>query len=377
MGHFSVRKMQNLKLMAVGDIWLQTANNQHPFGEVLHLLRDKDLLFGNLETALSERGERAGKHHVISAPPGAAQYLVDAGFDVLSVANNHSGDLGLEGFERTLAVLESQGILSLGGSATQKRQEPVILERNGIAIGFAGYTIGRLAAPRGLTINRLVEKDIFADIASLAGRCDHIAVSLHWGTEMAYYPSPWQISLAHRLIDAGATLILGHHSHTMQAIERYHGGLIAYSLGMFQFDPGWPHNLSREALILSVDLKKDGVVGEREVTPLIIDDDFIPHIAEGARGEEILAFVDEISRPVAGGGFTWARWFEEIAPAYMKMNLESYRYRIRRDGLLPLLEMAVWFCTPFCLGCYAGLVRRALRPMLLQRRRAPEKDPPG
>ncbi|WP_292393186.1 CapA family protein [Methanoculleus sp. UBA303] len=365
---------KQVRLMAAGDIWLQTGRNRHPFREVRHLLQDKDLLFGNLETALSETGERAQKHHVIASPPEAARYLVDAGFDLLSVANNHSVDLGAEGLNNTLRTLESRGILPIGASASPNRQEPIILEKNGIAIGFAGYTTGRTVFSGGASVNRLIEEDIVADIASLAGKCDHIAVSLHWGTEMAYYPSPGQIDLAHRLIDAGATLILGHHSHTMQAIERYHSGLIAYSLGMFQFDPNWPHNLSQEAFILSVDLQEGGVVGKHEVIPLTVDDDFVPRPAEEVRSEEIRAFITEISKPVAGGGITWARWFEEIAPAYMTMNLESYRYRIRERGLLPLLEMGVWLCTPFCLKCYGGLIRRSLRPLSVQERRAPRKD---
>jgi len=369
-----VRTMKKIRLTAVGDIWVRAANHQYPFGKVGHLLEGKDVLFGNLETTLSDTGEPAEKHHVIFTCPDAARYLKEAGFDVMSVANNHSGDLGVEGFRNTLSALERQGILAVGGSATEDRQEPVILERNGISIGFAGYTIGKLAISREISVNRLVEEDVLRDIVSLKGRCDHIAVSLHWGTEMAYYPSPEQIDLAHRLIDTGATLILGHHPHTMQAIERYHGGLIAYSLGMFQFEPRWPHNISREAIMLSVDLQKNGVVGGHETVPLIIDDDFIPRPAEGAMAEEIQNFLSEISRPVAEGRLTRSRWFEEIAPVYMKMNLESYRYRIRRKGLFPLLEMGAWFFTPFCLKCCAGLVRRIFRPELARRRRAPGQN---
>jgi poly-gamma-glutamate synthesis protein (capsule biosynthesis protein) len=89
---------------------------------------------------------------------------------------------------------------------------------------------------------------------------------------------------------------------------------------------------------------------------------------------EILDFLDEISRPVAEGRLTRARWFEEIAPVYMKMNLESYRYRIRRKGLFPLLEMGAWFFTPFCLKCYVGLVRRLFRPAPTRERRAPGQN---
>jgi hypothetical protein len=366
--------MEKLRLIAVGDVWVRTANHQYPFGEVEHLLRDKDILFGNLETTLSDTGKPAEKHHVIFTCPDAARYLKEAGFDVMSVANNHSGDLGAEGFRNTLDALERHGIVAVGGSATRERQEPVVIERNGVSIGFAGYTIGKLAIAREVSVNRLVEEDVFRDIAALKGRCDHIAVSLHWGTEMAYYPSPEQIDLAHRLVDAGATLILGHHPHTMQAIERYHGGLIAYSLAMFQFEPRWPHNLSREAIMLSVDLEGNGVVGAHETVPLIIDDSFIPRPAEGPTAEEILRFLIQISRPVAEGQLTRSRWFEEIAPVYMKMNLESYRYRIRRKGLFPLLEMGAWFFTPFCLNCFAGIIRRHFRPEPARRRRAPGQN---
>lgn len=362
--------MHNLRLMAAGDIWLQTISGRHPFEEILHVFQDKDLLFGNLETTLSETGERAEKHHVISTSPKAAQYLVDAGFDLISVANNHSTDLGLEGFTNTLAALESRGIQPVGGSVTEDRQDPVIIERGGVSIGFIGYTTGRLPAAPGFVVNRLVEDDIMADIAAIKGRCDHVAISLHWGTEMAYYPSPGQIRLARRLIDAGATLILGHHSHTMQAIERYRGGLIAYSLGMLQFDPHWPHNLSQEAFVLSVDLKRDGVIGEYEVIPVMIDDDYMPHPVEGATAERIRAFIDDLSNSVSKGEITWSRWFEEVAPVYMRMNLESYRYRIGRGEVFPLLEMAVWLCTPFCLGCYVGLMRRQIRQILLQDQRS-------
>mgnify|MGYP005832028735 CR=1 FL=1 len=353
---------KRIRLIAAGDIWLRTESGRNPFGEVRHLFQGKDILFGNLETTLSETGEPAEKHHVIYTSPDAAGHLVDAGFDVMNVANNHAGDRGAEGFRNTLNALESRGILAVGGSAGEGRQEPVVIERNGVSVGFAGYTNGKLALPHEVSVNRLVEEDVFKDIAALAGRCDHIAVSLHWGTEMAYYPSPAQIDLAHRLIDAGATLILGHHPHTMQAIERYHGGLIAYSLGMLQFEPRWPHNISREAVILSVELQKDGVVGEHGVTPLLVDDDYVPHVAAGAAGEQIVTFLDGISREVTEGRITEKRWFEEIAPIYMKMNFESYRYRIRRNGPLPVLEMGVWFFTPFCLKCFAGLARRALRP---------------
>jgi hypothetical protein len=352
--------MGSLKLNAVGDIWLRTGHNRHPFAQVDTLLHECDILFGNLETTLSDEGEPAKKHHVISVPPERAAYLKEAGFDILSVANNHTLDRGAEGFTRTLHTLDENGIAHAGGSAPGYPDSHAILERHGITVGFLAYTIGRGLSLPGASVNRLVEGQVLSDIRSLADTCDHVAVSMHWGSECVYYPSPGQIRLAHRCIDAGASLVLGHHPHTMQAIERYHGGLIAYSLGLFQWDPYWPHGISNESFILSVQLEPDSV-GNYTLTPIVVDDDYVPDVAIGRQREKILAFVDDVSRPVINGEVTGRRWFEEASETYLRMNWESYRERIRRHGIVPLAECGVWLVTPFCLRCYAGLIRKRLR----------------
>ncbi len=352
--------MDTVRLVAVGDIWLQTVNGSHPFEHVRNLLANKDILFGNLETALSTEGEPAPKHHVIAVPPARASYLTDAGFDVVSVANNHTLDMGALGFSNTLKTLAGSGIGFVGGSTSRYPSSHAVFERNGMQIGFLGYTLGRGAMPAGVFVSRLIEERMVSEIRALKQSCDHVAVSLHWGTELVYYPSPEQIRLARSLVDAGATLILGHHPHTIQAVERYHGGLIAYSLGLFQFDPNWPHGISHDSCILSVDLGKDGV-DDFSTIPITVDDDFVPSPAEPADAGRIRDHIADVSRAVTEGRITNRWWFEQIAENYMKMNLESYRLRIRQHGVLPLLECGVWLTTPFCLQCYGGLLRRRLR----------------
>ncbi|MDN7026091.1 CapA family protein [Methanoculleus sp. FWC-SCC1] len=352
--------MDTVRLVAAGDVWLQTKYGRHPFAQVRKILADKDILFANLETALSMEGERAEKHHVIAAPPENAAYLKEAGFDIVSVANNHTLDMGATGFANTLDALAARGIASTGGSTPRHPSAHAVLERSGIQIGFLGYTIGRSVPPPGTVVNRLVEEKIVADIRALRESCDHVAVSLHWGVELVYYPSPWQIRLAHRLVDAGATLILGHHPHTIQAVERYRGGLIAYSLGMLQFDPNWPHGISHDSFVLSIDIGGDGVASVRAI-PIIVDDDFVPSPAGPDDAQRILRFVSDVSGPVNEGRISSRWWFEQIAEPYMTMNLESYQLRIRQHGVLPLLECGVWLATPFCMRCYAGLLRKRLR----------------
>lgn len=352
--------MRSVRLRAVGDVLLWMRNGKSPFDLVRHELQQKDLLFGNLETVLSESGTERKKRWVNTTPPEAGGYLKEAGFDILSVANNHTLDMGREGFEKTLEGLEARGIAYVGGGRGDEEPPGLIVERNGIRFGFLAYTTGRFRSPPGVAVAKLKKKSVIDDIRALKEQTDHVVVSLHWGIENTYYPSPDQVGLAHAFIDSGATLILGHHSHTIQGLERYNDGLIAYSLGNFQFDTELFKEEVNSTMILSVEFDRHGI---RDYTtiPCVINSDFQPEVAEGRTRELVERWIAKCSERVYNGGVTRGWWFEEIGEDYLLYNLESYRYRIRRHGLLPLIECGVWLVTPFCLNCYAGMIRRRLR----------------
>jgi poly-gamma-glutamate synthesis protein (capsule biosynthesis protein) len=352
--------MTSVRLRAVGDILLWTREGKKPFARIEHELRQKDLLFGNLETVLSESGTEQRKRWVNTTQPEAARHLKDAGFDILSLANNHTLDLGEEGFIKTLNVLEGHGIAYIGGARGEDPVPGLIVERNGIRLGFLAYTRGMFRSPPGVTVAKLKKKAIIKEIRALKDRCDHVVVSLHWGIENVYYPSPDLVRLAHALIDSGATLILGHHSHTIQGIEEYNGGLIAYSLGNFQFDTELFNEEINSTMILSVDLDWHGI-RDYTVIPCVINSDFQPEVAEGKIREKVQRWLAKCTDRVQNGSVTRKWWFEEIGANYLAYNLESYRYRIRQHGLVPLVECGVWLVTPFCLNCYAGLIRRRLK----------------
>jgi poly-gamma-glutamate synthesis protein (capsule biosynthesis protein) len=214
--------------------------------------------------------------------------------------------------------------------------------------------------PPGIYINKLKEKRISADISSIKKYCDVVIVSLHWGTENAFYPSPKQIDLAHSLIDHGATLILGHHPHIIQGIETYKNGLIAYSLGNFQFDPGLSQSQTSDSMILSVSFNKSGLEGY-SVCPVVIDADFLPGVSEGQEKDEFLGRLDAISRPIKNGEITSGWWFDKICGEYLSGNMKSYRSRIKRYGFRHLLECMAWLISPFCLRCYLALIKQRLR----------------
>jgi len=352
--------MGTLKLMAVGDITLQTKNNEHPFNSVMDVFERKDILFGNLETVLSTTGKEKKKSVVLKSSPDSVTYLDDAGFDILNVANNHILDLGLEGFKNTLNLLDEHELKYIGAGFEKSSLNSSFIEKNGIKLGFLGYTIGRFKVPEEISISKIKEKKIISDIEMIKDKCDFVVISLHWGTENVFYPSPKQIELAHKLIDHGATLILGHHPHVLQGIEKYKNGLIAYSLGNFQFDCKLSQSSTNDSIIFCVDFDKNGI-NDFQIIPIVINESFVPILVEGKVKEKISNFISQISKPLIDGNITNKWWFEEIGEEYLIGNVNSYVTRIKKYGLIPLFECMIWLFTPFCIQCYIGILIKNIK----------------
>lgn len=215
-----------------------------PFADVAELL-EADLVVGNLESPVmheipKESPLRYGHRFGASAP--AVEGLAAGGFDVMSVANNHANDLGREGLVETPEVLRKVGITPVGEAQPEGSPLRVVtLEHRGWRIGFVSATTWLNHAPEPgdpkvpvVAVSRL--KRTLVPLVEQA-RADHdlVIVLLHWGRERRERPEPAQVHAAHAFIDAGADLVIGHHPHVLQGIERYSNGIIAYSLGNFLF----------------------------------------------------------------------------------------------------------------------------------------------
>jgi len=360
----------SVRLVAVGDISLQTRENRNPFGKVSQAFEDKDILFGNLETVLSKHGKEVEKAVVLRTSPDKVGYLQEAGFDVLNVANNHILDLGVEGCNQTFEVVNKYELRFIGVGNREFAERWAIVEKKGIKIGFVGYYQGGFKDTQsGVIVNPIDESGIIRDIERLRSECDLVVVSLHWGIEKVFYPSPKQVTLAHKLIDAGATIILGHHPHVLQGIERYRDGLIAYSLGNFQFEfnpaecAGKRNKRTNQSIILSLELRKNGLENHN-IIPVMIDEDFVPYAPIEEEQEEIRHFLSEISKPLSRSTLTEKWWFEQIAWEYLVGNMKSFIVRIKRYGFMHFLQCIRWLISPFCLKCYAALIRRRVKKLL-------------
>jgi len=271
-----------VSLVATGDIMLARnvgkaiAENgvDYPFAATANWLRAADLAFGNLETPLSNAGELATAGIAFRASPSTVEGLIGAGFDVLSLANNHTGDYGDNALLETLRLLEKGGensIVPLGAGADEAAaRKPRIVEVRGLKIAFLARNAIPYGAPPASPERPgtawLDPAQTLADVQAASGQADVVVLSLHWGNEYTYAVTEEQRTFAQEAIAAGADLILGHHSHNAQAMKIGETWLAAYSLGNFVFDQNWSVE-SSQGLALHLLLDKTGV---RAVEPLAV-----------------------------------------------------------------------------------------------------------
>ena len=239
-------KTERISIAAVGDISFQGrhANNpsSEPFRNIAHMLRSHDLVIGNLECPLVVGGTYLPNKCCLRGSPNWAGILKESRFDVLSLANNHIMDYGPSGLYQTLDVLDGAGILHVGAGRTlQEANAPLLMGRAGekIAVLARSSVIVRspcYASERQPGAAFLNEKELISNIRECKRGADIVILLMHWGIEEYVLPSPEQRMWAKKFAMAGADLILGHHPHVLQGVERVGNSLVAYSLGNFLFD---------------------------------------------------------------------------------------------------------------------------------------------
>lgn len=289
--------------LAVGDISLSRAvaaaiqkqqDPSYPFARIRDLLNSTDFNFGNLETPFSSSDTfTAAGTLVFNAPKQNVSGLVDARFEVVTLANNHAYDQGLDGVRTTRRVLTDRGILHVGtGENLEEAWAPVVRETHGIKIGFIGASYASINDGGKATnshVARMEDTDrLTARISQLKSQADFIVVTMHAGVEYTAKPTQAQIDFAHAAIDAGADIVIGHHAHWVQEKELYCPGQastrqlpsttgeiipgpledlsainsrignckwIYYGLGNFVFDQSWSEQ-TKKGLALKITLIK-------------------------------------------------------------------------------------------------------------------------
>ena len=226
-----------------------------PFLKIADYLKKADILFGNLESVISNKGEKVGSVYSFRADPKAIEGLLFAGFDILSVANNHIFDYGRLAMEDGLKRLKNVGIGYIGAGFNEEEvRSGIIKEIKGVKICFLAYNNKGSeywqAGENSSGISWLDDK-ITKDVRTAKEKSDLVIVSMHFGEEYQNKQNGEQEYFAKLAIDSGADLVLGHHPHVIQPVEKYKQGWIAHSLGNFIFDQNFSEE-TMEGILLEV-----------------------------------------------------------------------------------------------------------------------------
>lgn len=295
-----------ITVSSMGDCTLGTDENFNPstsfnayynaqgpdyfFKNVRSILEEDDLSIINLEGTFTDSDQRQEKTFAFKADPEYVSILTGSSIEAANLANNHSRDYGEESYTDTVETLEQAGIASFGYDQVD------ILEVNGVKVGLTG--IYELAEHLDK------QEEVRTNIAALkeAG-AQVIIVNFHWGIEKEYLPNDTQKTLAHLAIDEGADLVIGHHPHVLQGIERYKGKYIAYSLGNFSFG-GNSNPSDKDTMIFQQTFTvQDGKVEVNDdinVIPCSLSsasgyNDYCPTPLEGSEKERVLEKLKEYS----------------------------------------------------------------------------------
>ncbi|MDD2539772.1 MAG: CapA family protein [Desulfuromonadaceae bacterium] len=301
---------EEIIINAVGDVmlagrWapiLSRNGYDYPFRGIRKELIAGDINFANLESPIAEGGhEFTEKKFRFRADTQVAKAISAAGFNLVTLANNHSMDFGGEALAETIHHLSDNGVAWIGaGENLSEARKMALYTIKGKKIAFLGYSLTQpvifFAGPHRPGTAPGYESMVTADIINARTHADYVIVSFHWGKEATGTVQSYQRNIAHKAIEAGATVIIGHHPHILQGIEHYKNGIIFYSLGNFTF-------ASKSTVAdVSVIVRLKLADGHQEAEILPIDVlyrrvGFQPHLLTGEEGAAVIKKLNALSHP--------------------------------------------------------------------------------
>lgn len=281
------KEEEELVLSFAGDImfdksvagFIKSKGEDYVFQGYEKYLKSSDIVFGNLETALSNNGQPViDKEHTFRSSPKLAPFMKKYNFTAMSIANNHALDYGRAAFVESMKVLKENGI-SYGGGGHNKKEasDGVIIEKKGLKIGFIAFSsvipsVDWYAGdkrPGIIGAYKVHEAAILKAVNNLDSKCDVLVVSIHWGKEGTTTVRERESELAYKLVDAGADVIMGHHPHVVQSFELYKDKLILYSLGNFIFTTSYSE-ISNKTILATARFDQSGKLKSVEAVPGIV-----------------------------------------------------------------------------------------------------------
>jgi poly-gamma-glutamate synthesis protein (capsule biosynthesis protein) len=302
-------------MTAVGDILpgrhvVEKMNKygvDYPFKAIAPAVKGSDVTYGDLECPLTDRITPPTSGMLFSAPKKTIQGVKLLGLNVVSVANNHTTNFGVEPFVDTLKLLQDNKIAYCGGGYDyDQAHTPAVLDAGGMKMSFLGYDsipdvikagsgpgVAWLSLPPWNAASPEELDQVLSDIRAAKAKSNYVVACFHWSAEDVYYPSDAMKNVAYKAIDAGADMVLGSHPHTIQPIEYHNGHLIVYSMGNFVFDQ-MQRDQTREGFFIKCTFLNSELT-KVTLVPYKIRDYSQPVLQTGAAGQKILNKVLKLS----------------------------------------------------------------------------------
>lgn len=342
---------QKKKILFVGDSFFRTTSDRLPFENVMAFLEDYTVIVNCETVIMNERTTRRRQGKLVHVGT-EEETLGDETLhpiNAVTVANNHILDFGVEGLQNTLEFFTSHNITPIG-----------IIGQECSSFVVNGQKVTVFAcAERQDRIHRVFPtiRHVADGIQKVRKDCDYVVVAVHWGTEYAHYPSPRQRKQAISLIEAGADLIVGHHSHVFQGTESYRGKQVYYSLGNGNFG-SWQNRYSewsRVALCVELNVQSKGVSTREHY--LKIDDDYSLMFL----GTDELQEAKNRFSNISGKNLhmAWIPWGMAVSEVFVRQEMDAFRERFRDKAFLQGFVFLYWLTRPktlFLLFCF--LVKR-------------------
>jgi len=240
-------KEKRMSIIAVGDILIHesvykdslkedgTYDFHYMFTDIEPIIKKYDLKFCNQESLIGGKALGISGYPSFNSPDEIGDELVNLGFNLISLANNHTLDKGEDAVLYSNSYWKSKNIITAGSySSVDERNEIKVYEQNGIKYAFFAYTTNSNArVKKDYLLNMYSADKVKRDIESIKDQVDVILVSMHWGNENTNIPTSNQRQIAEYLSSLGVNIIIGHHPHVVQPVERINNTIVIYSLGNF------------------------------------------------------------------------------------------------------------------------------------------------
>jgi poly-gamma-glutamate capsule biosynthesis protein CapA/YwtB (metallophosphatase superfamily) len=377
--------LSRIRLSAVGDVMLgrdvgahyATTPGDFAMPDLAAFLAGSDIVIANLETPVSSGGTpdpTQDPQVTFRAAPAALDVLKGLGVNVVTLGNNHALDYGDEGLIETLANVDAAGIRRVGaGRNYEEANAPLHLDVRGRRVSILSHTFVYSANTRMATRTRPGVADhridrIVRRIRALRAQGGDVIVAAHWGFEYRFYPLPYQMRQARRMIDAGAQLVLGHGPHYPQGIEEYRGRAIVYSLGNFIFDE--PYRCAQRSFVYDAVIEADGAIADRRLAPVHLPH-HVPYLLHGEEGVRVLTLIARLGSRY--GHMSRAFWLRHNAAYLTELGGRVLRTRSLKYLRVPPMS----FYRDVGPSGLAGAIWRAARIAAGTLARRPERNEGG